>query len=144
MSSKIDWVIHYCTNGVCNDCGKTESDFLPYACNAHTHGMDKYGHMDFQIVLALSSEEVCRILNTLGQRVQAGERFRAGDYVSGIYLDCDIRLDEYEETGRQVLRIVIPDRNNRFPEHPACMPPYPLQLLKTDNLYWKGDSGTCS
>lgn len=106
--------------------------------------MDKYGHMDFQIVLALSPEEVCRILNTLGQRVQAGERFRAGDYVSGIYLDCDIRLDEYEETGRQVLRIVIPDRNNRYPEHPACMPPYPLQLLKTDNLYWKGDSGTCS
>ena len=108
------------------------------------HGMDKYGHMDFRIVLALSPEEVCRILNTLGQRVQAGERFRAGDYVSGIYLDCDIRLDEYEETGRQVLRIVIPDRNNRYPEHPACMPPYPLQLLKTDNLYWKGDSGTCS
>lgn len=137
MNSKIDWIIHHCANGTCDDCGKTESDFLPHTCNAHTHGMDKYGQRDFQIVLALSPEEVCRILNTLGQRVQSGERFKAGDYVSGIYLDCDIRLDEYEETGRQVLRIMIPDRDNRYPEHHECMYPYTLQLLKTDALYQK-------
>lgn len=52
-------------------------------CNAHTHGLERYGHLDFQMVL-LPTEEIGRILNTLGLRVQSGERFRSGDMVSGI------------------------------------------------------------
>lgn len=136
MSSNIDWIIHYCAN-ICDDCGELETGYLPYACNAHTHGMGKYGHKDFQIVLALPVTEACRVLNSLGCRVQAGEQFKTGDYIAGIYTNCDIRLDEYEETGRNVLRVIIPDRDNRYPEHPACMYPYSLQLLKTDDLYKK-------
>ena len=135
MKKTIDWIIDYCTNCVCDECGTEEKSFLPYACNAHTHGMEKYDHMDFQIVLSLLPEEIGRILNTLGKRVQNGERFKAGDYVSGIYLDCDIRLDAFEETGRQVLRVIIPDQNSHFPEHNTCLSPYSLQLLKTDELY---------
>ena len=134
--NKIDWDIHLVTNGVeCADCGKTESGFLEYACNAHTHGMDQYGHMDFQMVLKLPLYEICRILNTLGLRVQAGERFKAGDMVSGIYEDCQIRLDEFEETGRNVLRVIIPDKYNIFPEDERCMDVYKLQLLSTEELY---------
>ena len=91
--------------------------------------------MDFQMVLYLPFEEIGRILNTLGLRVQAGERFHDGDLVSGIYEDCDIRLDEYEETGRRVLRVVIPDKYNVFPEEENCMPVYRLQLLDTEDLY---------
>lgn len=145
MKTKNDWTIHYCTNCICNNCGEVKMEFLPYTCNAHTHGLEKYGHMDFQVVLALPPKEISYILNTLSQKVQAGEQFKAGDYVSGIFLDCNIRLDEYEETDRQILRVVIPDQNNHFPEHPECKPPYPLQLLKTDDLYcWKGSDGTCS
>ena len=103
-------------------------------CNAHTHGLERYGHLDFQMVLFLPTEEIGRILNTLGLRVQSGERFRSGDMVSGIYEDCDVRLDEYEETGRKVLRVIIPDANNIFPEEGDCMLPYCLQFLKTDEL----------
>lgn len=82
-----------------------------------------------------SSREIGRILNTLGLRVQEGERFQAGRYVSGIYADCDIRLDEFRETGRNVLRAVIPDRQNRFPEDPQCEEPYRLQSIDTEELY---------
>lgn len=136
---KIDWIIHLCVNGVaCDVCGKTEDGFRPYTCNAHTHGMEKYCHMDFQLVLAFPAEEISRILNTLGLRVQAGERFQAGQLVSGIYEDCDIRLDAYEETGRTVLRVIIPDRNNFFPEDERCTPDYRLQMLETEALYRKG------
>lgn len=124
MSKQIDWMIHYCANGVCDECGKAEEGFIPYACNAHTHGMEKYGHMDFQMVLHLPPQEVGRILNTLGLRVQTGERFKAGDLVSRIYEDCDIRLDAFEETGRTVLRAVIPDKHNRFLEDEQCMDAY--------------------
>lgn len=134
--AKIDWIIHCCTNGViCCDCETVETGFIPNTCNAHTHGMEKYHHMDFQMVLFLPLEEIGRILNTLGLRVQAGERFQSGDMVSGIYEDCDIRLDAYEETGRTVLRVMIPDKYNIFPEDEQCMPVYRLQLLKTEELY---------
>ena len=134
MDQKIDWVIHLVANGACDECGEIETGFLPYMCNAHTHGLERYGHLDFQMVLFLPTEEIGRILNTLGLRVQSGERFRSGDMVSGIYEDCDVRLDEYEETGRKVLRVIIPDANNIFPEEGDCMLPYCLQLLKTDEL----------
>ena len=134
MDQKIDWVIHLVANGACDECGEIETGFLPYMCNAHTHGLERYGHLDFQMVLFLPTEEIGRILNTLGLRVQSGERFRTGDMVSGIYEDCDVRLDEYEETGRKVLRVIIPDANNIFPEEGDCMLPYCLQFLKTDEL----------
>lgn len=134
--AKIDWIIHCCANGAaCSECGTVETGFIPNTCNAHTHGMEKYHHMDFQMVLFLPFEEIGRILNTLGLRVQAGERFQSGDMVSGIYEDCDIRLDVYEETGRTVLRVMIPDKYNIFPEDGQCMPVYRLQLLKTEALY---------
>ncbi len=137
--AKIDWIIHCCANGVvCDECKKVETGFLQYACNAHTHGMEKYHHMDFQMVLFLPPEEIGRILNTLGLRVQAGERFHDGDLVSGIYEDCNIGLNEYEETGRTVLRVIIPDKFNIFPEDARCMPVYRLQLLTTEGLCREG------
>ena len=50
---------------------------------------------------------------------------------------CDVRLDEFEETGRRVLWIIIPDAENRFPEDKNCMDTYRLQLLETDELLRK-------
>lgn len=94
--------------------------------------------MDFQLVLRLRNEEIMYILNTLGLMVQSGRRFCDGDMVSGIFEDCDVRLMQYEETGRQVLRVIIPDKYNHFPEEPNCMPPYCLRLLETDDLYMGG------
>lgn len=133
--SEINWSIHIIMNGVvCACCGETVNGFREYACNAHTHGMEQYGHMDFQMVLALPHHEIARILNTLGLRVQAGERFKAGDMVSGIYEDCQIRLDEFEEAGRKVLRVIIPDKFNIFPEDDRCEETYKLQLLTTKEL----------
>lgn len=142
MTAKIDWKIHYAANGVCSECGELEKGFIPYTCNAHTHGMEKYGHMDFQLVLKAHPAEIGRILNTFGLWVQSGRRFKAGDMVSGIFQDCNVRLDEFEETGRTVLRIIIPDDENRFPEDEECMEVYRLQLLETDEL-WRKD-GTVS
>lgn len=144
MEPKIDWTIHLVMNGaVCERCGKVTDGFVPYSCNAHTHGMEKYGHMDFQLVLNLPTEEIARILNTMGLRVQRGERFKVGDIVSGIYADCKVRLDEFEECGRKVLRVVIPDKHNLFPEDPDCMDVYKLQMLKTDDLYIGNGGCTC-
>ena len=46
----IDWVIHLVANGArCEQCGEIETSFKEYLCNAHTHGMARYDHPDFQM-----------------------------------------------------------------------------------------------
>lgn len=133
--AEIDWIIHIVANGMrCQDCGKIENPFPQYICNAHTHGMAKYGHQDFQLVIHMPPQDMGYVLNTLGLRVQAGERYQSGDLVEGIFEDCSIRLDEVEECGRKVLRVIIPDSHNRFPEDPECDYPYSFQLIPTDEL----------
>lgn len=136
--TNIDWVVHIVRNGVpCNDCGKVENSFVEYACNAHTHGMEKYSHQDFQLVIAYSNQEIGRILNTFGLWVQEGRKFKAGEYVKGIYEDCAVRLDEFEESGRKVLRVVIPDKHNIFPDDNKCEYPYCIQKFSEEMLYKK-------
>lgn len=136
---KCDWLVHLCMNGVpCDECGKVETSFIPYACNAHTHGMTHYGHLEFQMVLAYSPREIMYILNTLGLRVQAGERFSDGDYVHGIFEDCDVKLVEFQEDSGRILRVIVPDKYNRFLDDPLCAEEYRHQLLPLDELYVGG------
>jgi len=135
LKRRIDWIIHaVCNSAACAECGKIENSFIPGACNFHTHGLEKYGHPDLQIVIEYPPQEIARILNTIGLRIQDGARFAAGDLIKGIYEDCDVRLDTFEETGRNVLRVIIPDKFNRFPEDPICEYPYNLQAFPTDML----------
>ena len=127
--------IHVVTNGICEICGLAEKSIdHDLLCNAHTHGLEKFGHMNFQMVLNYDHQEIGRILNTMSERVIEGERFADGDMVSGIYEDCDVRLKEFFETDRTVLRVIIPDKENRFPEDAECEEPYKYQLLETDDL----------
>ena len=134
MNNNIDWIIHLVATEPVTSAGRRKRiPALYLQCAYSWHG--EYGHPDFQVILSLPPREIGRILNTLGLRVQEGERFQAGRYVSGIYADCDIRLDEFRETGRDVLRAVIPDRQNRFPEDPQCEEPYRLQSMDTEDLY---------
>lgn len=118
MQTTIDWRIHvvYPT-----------PELPEHIRNNHTHDLGRYNHLNFQVLLALSEEEIGRLLNTMGLHVQAGERFSAGDMVKGLYDDCEVRLDLVRETGRDVLRLIIPDMNNRFPEDPLCEAPYKYQ-----------------
>lgn len=121
MGTNVDWIIHYILDA---------PGPHPYLCNAHTNGMGKYRHPDFQVVLNLPQEHICYLLNTMGMRVQNRETFHDGDMVSGIYEGCSIRLKQVRETGRDVLRPIIPDAHNRFPEDENCMEPYRHQELE--------------
>lgn len=135
-AKKPNWWIHCIKNGMkCEISGEEILDMIPLAANFHTHGMEQYNHPDFQLVLNYDAETACYILNTLGSRVCAGERFKDGDYVKGVFEDCDVRLEVYEETGRNVLRVIIPDANNNFPDEAGCDWRYLVQLLDTEDLY---------
>ena len=132
---KLDWDIHYVSNNIaCSECGKVEKVFPDYICDAHTDGMSKYGHPEFQLVLDYGPQEVCRLLNTMGLRVKNGERFQSGDLVSGLYLDCSVQLREITDCdGNPILRLIIPDRQNRLPEQSEV--PFTYQMLATALLY---------
>ena len=119
---KYNWIIHVICNGYRTDQMR----------NCHTHGMEKYQHMDFQIVLNYPDDHIGYLLNTICEKVVRGERFSAGDMVAGLYEDCAIRLDSAIESGRPVLRLIIPDKYNRFPEEPLCMEEYKGQIFDID------------
>ena len=60
---KIEWIIHYVCNGaVCAECSKVEYPYPEFICDAHTHGMEKYGHLNFQVVIDYGPEEIGRLL----------------------------------------------------------------------------------
>ncbi len=135
MKKKVDWIFHYVSNNViCDVCGKQESSLPTYICDAHTHGMNKYGHLEFQVVLDYGPEEVGRLLNAMGLMVQEGKRFKDGDTVKGLYLDCDITLCEMSDcNGKGILRLIIPDKQNRMPEQSEY--PHSMQIFCTQMLY---------
>lgn len=128
---EIDWTIHVVMNGVsCDCCNKVEDSFPKYMCNVHTHGMEKYNHLDFQIVLALDPKITGTILNNMGQKVQAGKIFKDGDVLNDVLADgYKVRLMATKETGRPVLRLLLPDKNNKLPGDYGCLYPYNQQEL---------------
>lgn len=144
MKNKIDWVYHYVANGVeCAICGKEEDCFPCGICDAHTHGMNKYGHLEFQVIIDGGPKETGRLLNTMGLRVQNGECFKSGDEIEGLYLDCNVQLREMPDvSGKPVLRLVIPDAKNKLPEEGADYP-YCLQVLATPVFYIGTGSCDC-
>jgi len=112
----IDWIIHYVIG--------TEGP--GGIVNAHTHGMERYDHLDFQLVLPLVQKQTCEILNTIGIEVQNGRKFEPNIYYIDIFT-CGFRLLPVLETGRKVLRLILPDPQMRFPENPLCIEPYKSQ-----------------
>lgn len=142
----IDWIIHYLSNNVvCNSCGNQTENFLPYICDAHTHGMDKYNHPEFQVVLDLGPGMIGYLLNSMGYRVQAGETFKDGDVVTGITStkeseDLPLRLKEVESNGKKLLRIILPDEKYRFPDDEGCQEVYNLQHMPNEFLLLKEEN----
>ncbi len=132
---KIEWIIHYvCNSAVCAECGKVEYPYPEFICDAHTHGMEKYGHLNFQVVIDYGPEEIGRLLNTMGILVQSGKRFSDGSIVEGLYLDCNVTLKEMKyDNSTSVLRLIIPDKNNKMPpfaDYPYCLQYYTLEELQ--------------
>ncbi len=143
MRPKIDWLVGFTTNGEsCTHCGKVEHDFLPCFFNAKTHGMDRYGHKEFQIVLQIDHKMVTYILNSLGVRVQTGKKFQSGDSVSEILQGYDIRLQEFFEGEESVLRVLLPDPNGKFPDDAECDCIYSMQNLPLKELMIHSENPT--
>ena len=131
-----DWQVHVIKNGQkCCLTGVEINDMLPGTANFHTHGMEKYNHPNFQIVLDYDVQQGVRILNVLCLLVSRGARFKDGDCFKKFFMDGDIRFAAFKEAGRDILRVIIPDEYNRFPGEKGCDAGYEVQLFDIEDLY---------
>ena len=82
------------------------------------------GHSDVE-VLGLTPELGRRLMNEVAARIQAGNRFQAGDFFSDLVSGYDLFLvdppqDSNMPAGSGRLRLVWPDANHRYPWHDDC------------------------
>lgn len=91
-----------------------EEDSLYF--NAHTHGfVSSWNHSDFQIVLPIDANIIMTIFHRLAERVKNGDKFEAGTRVEGVIKNYYVQFETAHESGRDVLRVVLPDPNGHLP-----------------------------
>lgn len=117
MEKKVDWIIHYVFG---------ETDRKGHV-NIHTHGMEKYGHLNFQIVLPIEQGLAKNLLNNICSRVQNGEKFTDGIYDDLLMNGYKVKLKTVDFRDEKLIRYILPDSKNRFPEDTGCEEPYCYQ-----------------
>lgn len=84
--------------------------------NAHTHGFrESWDHSDFQLVINIDRKVVSDIFWNFANRVKKGEIFSSGMMVDEVIANYPVRLDTMRENDRDVLRIILPDADGRYP-----------------------------
>lgn len=113
------------------------SHYIPYdnRINYHTHGVElTYNHLDFQITFPMPMESAHHIAGVLVQAVKDGEKFEEGkEYVGYLVGEYKLSFKKYMENGRDVLRVLLPDENNRLPHEQGCKGIYKKQLMEIPN-----------
>jgi hypothetical protein len=108
-----------------------EGDLFAYSTGLYY----SFGHPEI-LLFNLELDAFTGVINTIGQRVKAGEKFEAGPAYSGVFngYPCTFRpvatthyaeyvgfsLWFYEGTGFPLLQGFWPDRLQHFPWEPAC------------------------
>lgn len=95
---------------------------------AHTHGLEEtYAHPDIQVWLPAPPRKQHELLATVAEAVKEGRRYEADKEYTDLF-NLPVRFVQRWESGRSVLRLIIPDPDGKFPGDPGCMPGYDAQL----------------
>lgn len=98
------WYVHFVPN----------DDTTPFRVNIHTHGVtESWHHPDLQIVIPLPEKVAHSILINAVNLVKEGTRFHAGDKTDGLLESFPVGFAVAHETGRDVLRLILPDKEGR-------------------------------
>lgn len=77
----------------------------------HTHGLPaKYGHPDLQIVIPLPEDVALGIFWAVVHKIEDGAMFFPGMRASEIVKGYDVKFVMAKECDRDVLRIILPDK----------------------------------
>jgi hypothetical protein len=89
----------------------------PTGINAHTHGvLEKYNHPDFQVVLPVDPKIIQNIFSTVVENVKNGQKYKSGEIYTDVIKNYSVKLLEFEEGNRTVLRIIFPDKSGNLEE----------------------------
>lgn len=114
----IGWYAHYVTD----DPG------TPFQFNYHTHGFpQKFGHPDIQVCFPVPFDIAHRIAWSAAHHLEEGGKLEAGKSSDAILEGYEVMCIKAHESGRDVIRLVLPDKNGRFEGE------FFKQMLFTDN-----------
>jgi hypothetical protein len=117
MIKKFGWVAHYVPD-------------VPGKCiDYHTHGIQEgHNHMDFQVVFPINPEMIHTFMHGLYSVVKDGGVIPVETRYADVLQGYDVYFRVYEQGGRNVLRMLLPDKNNLFPMDDGCDPEFLFQL----------------
>jgi hypothetical protein len=123
MMEKHGWIVHYVTH---------DHDCSPTGVNIHTHGLpEKFGHLDIQIVCPLSQMVAHGVLYNCVAKIKEGKTFVPGEVVEGLVTNgYKVKFVQAREMGRDVLRLIIPDKSNNV-ERGDLTHPFAIQYEGT-------------
>lgn len=109
---KHGWYAHFITD---------ESPECPFGQNMHTHGIPSTfpGAYDVQLCLpqGIPPNAAHGFFVSYVDLLKKGQRFEHGDSSAGIMKGYDVLFARAEETGRELLRMILPDKKGSFDEH---------------------------
>lgn len=93
--------------------------------NFHTHGLENYSSLELEINLSIEGSLAGHIINEIGLKIASGKRYKDKDIISDV-VNVDLAIikakgihsDDHDN--EEVLRIIFPDENLKFPWDAGC------------------------
>lgn len=110
-------------------------EYLHGPISCYTIGLEKhFNHPDIQITLPLDQQMCGQLINTVAGYVKDGRQFTPGIlYHDILQHSVPVKFITIKDNKqqRELLRMIFPDENMKFPEDSACNPFYQLQYMQT-------------
>lgn len=92
----------------------------PTTFNLHTHGLPHtYKHLDLQIVYPLDPKLAQNIIGTATEMIKKGTVFEEDKEYDGLIKGFKVKFKKVTEGGRDVMRMILPDKYGDFYSHPG-------------------------
>lgn len=111
------------------------AEYVHGPINCYTVGLEKnLGHLDIQITLPLDQLMCGHLINKVAGLIKEGRQFTPGILYHDILrhsVPVKFIIIKDNKQQRELLRMILPDENMKFPEDSACNPFYQLQYMQT-------------
>lgn len=95
----------------------------------HTHGLkENFNHMDLEIALPIDPQIVGSIFHGMVDLIKDGESFENILISDKVIRNYNVQLVKVNDGQRDIIRIVLPDVNGKFPSDIDCADIYKNQL----------------
>lgn len=101
--------------------------------NHHTHGLKEcFNHTDLEIVLPIHPQMAGGIFHGMVNLIKKGESFENKIMSDKVIQNYNVQLFRVNDGTRDLIRIILPDENGKFPSDKGCADVYKNQLDDLD------------